>query len=507
MKPSPPVLAAFGVALAARLVLIQQYPVNLGLDGFQRWAGRDYWLVQGWLPATQMVVWAVAELGGSFLAARVAMAVVASLAIGAGAMVAEAVAGRVGAWLFLGAATFGPFLLWGTALYQEGTFLLFLFGGLALALRGHPRLGDLVIGAVGLVRYEGWPLVALYALWRRDPRALTAGWGIALWMFGRGVLGWTGHHASPVNYFSDWDGIVERFSLATWAGEVGWLAERAFGVGAFTIGGLGAAGAWIGRRRPEVLLVAIMALAQVALVLVWIAGLEQATYRMLVIPALLAAVPASVAVTWIHAKLPREWMRAGLVTGLVVLMGVGLVDASRVVRGEVRWTRPERAALDEMAGCPECRWYVVPRTEIGPRDRHDGCELLQGVSALRHGEDFFCDAWPAGEGREADVEGLVEWVDGGYRVSVRPPLVLPDPPAPTPEDEEDGPDVVASPSVPPAGGPVSARPVGAAVVTPPPGVSAGAGVAPAPAVSGLTPASSPPSGPGSPSAAPGPASP
>ena len=41
------------------------------------------------------------------------------------------------------------------------------------------RYADLLLGLLGLSRYEGWPYLLLYALWRRDPRALRASWGIA----------------------------------------------------------------------------------------------------------------------------------------------------------------------------------------------------------------------------------------------------------------------------------------------------------------------------------------
>jgi hypothetical protein len=419
VRPSPPVAAAFLVALALRVGLLVRWPANIGLDGFQRWAGRDWLLVQEWLPATQGVVWAVAKIGGGPLEARVAMAVVAAAATAAGAALVEAVAGRTAAWAFVAIGAYAPFLVWTTALYQEGTFLLVAFAGLALAATGRPRLGDVVIGAVGLVRYEGWPLVALYVLWRRDPRALVAGWGAVAWLAGRAAFGWEGHRSSPIDYFADWDGIADRFSWEAWGASMAWLGERAWRTGALLVLALGAAGAWIGRRRAEVVLVVATALVQIAFVAVWMVGLERATYRMLVLPVVLAGVPAAIAAAAAWERARATWARAGLVAALLGGVAYSVKEADDVTRGEMRWTRPERDALAAMAACPDCRWYVVPRTGIGPRDRHDGCELLQGVSTLRHGEDYWCAAWPEGAGGEALSDGVVAWDGKSYTVTTR----------------------------------------------------------------------------------------
>ena len=118
---------AFLAALAVRALLLAAFPDNIGLDGFQRWAGRDWLLVQGWLPGPQLLIWSAGQLGVGIFGTRVLMAVVASLAVAAGAVLAEAIGGRAAGWMFIAAGAFGPFTLWGSALYQEGLFLLVLF--------------------------------------------------------------------------------------------------------------------------------------------------------------------------------------------------------------------------------------------------------------------------------------------------------------------------------------------------------------------------------------------
>ena len=113
----------------------------VAFDGYQRWAGRDHILVQDWLPVTQALIWLTAQLGGDIYVGRLVMAFVAASAAGAGTWLAQSLAAeRVGpreattaGWAFVIAALFGPWSSWGTVFYQESTFLLVLFGGLALA--------------------------------------------------------------------------------------------------------------------------------------------------------------------------------------------------------------------------------------------------------------------------------------------------------------------------------------------------------------------------------------
>jgi len=407
---------AFLAALVLRVALLAEYPDNIGLDGFQRWAGRDWLLVQGWLPGPQLLIWAGAHVGLGVLGARLLFSVVSSLAVAAGAVVADAVGGRVAGWMYVAAAAFGPFTLWGSALYQEGLFLLVLFSGLALALRGRLVAGDLVLGALGLVRFEALPLLLVYGAWRRSPRALLAGGGAAAWGLGR-LLGWEGHAASPIDYFSDWRGLAARFTVAGWAEDVARLLVYAWDTGAtvFLVGaGVGLRDRLIGGR-----LLAFMAAAQLGLVAVWMVGLERATPRMLIVPTMLGAI---LAVSALARRFEGRWGRGGTVALLLLVSWVSSVNAWRAADVEARFTQPERMALTTMAATPGVQWWVTPRTGLGPRDRHDGCEILQGVSPLRHGVDFRCAAWPNDAGAVGMCGGTVTWVGDAYAVTLSGPL-------------------------------------------------------------------------------------
>ncbi len=401
-----PAAVAFGVTLALRLGLLAAFPGNYSFDGFQRWAGRDHVLVQAWLPVTQLVIAGVAALGGGVLSARVAMAVLAAGAVAAGVVVAGLFGGRLAAWTFFVPACYGPFLVWGAALYQEGTFLLVLFGGLALALSGRLALADVVIGLLGLVRYEGWPCIALYVAWRRDPRALVGLWGVLVWLGLRYGLDLEGHRASPAD-FDDWEGMGARTTLDSWSKDavrLFWAAFQSGGVTCFVAACVGIATAW---RRRGVLLVAAMGLAQVAAVSGWMAGLEAATYRMLVVPVAIAGLLGSVGAAVVWARLP-ERLRPALVLIGSVLVGVGLVDAWRANEAEVERIAPELELLAVMEAAPDCAWIVTPRAQLGTRSRHDGCEILQGIGDARHGDGFWCAPWgPAPRSTSACVATAV----------------------------------------------------------------------------------------------------
>lgn len=386
-----PVATAFLVGLGSRVAMIEAGPYNFAFDAFQRWAGRDHVLVQAWLPLTQAIIAAVAALGGDLRASRLALALVAALATAAGGWVAGRLGGRVAAWAWLVPASFGPFLVWGGTLYQEGTFLLVLFAGLGLALSGRVRLADLVVGLLALVRYEGWPCVLLYVAWRRDPRALLAFWGAGLWLALKLGLDLRGYAASPVD-FDDWEGLGARTTLATWLQDAGRLFVHAWNSGAvaYTVAALVAIR--LGWRRRGLLLLTLIGLGQVAAVSGWLAGLEVATLRMLVVPAVIAGVlgAAGVGLVW-----PRL---GGPVRFALVLYGLGMIaygqrDAWLDVQAEGGRIGVERRLYRAMLARPDCDWRLTPRRELGTRSRHDGCEVVQGQGALRHGEGFWCTTW------------------------------------------------------------------------------------------------------------------
>lgn len=393
------------VAFAARVAVVWQSPVPFSFDGFQRWAAREHLLVQDWLPATQALIIALAPLG--LTPTRLGLAAVAALGFGALALVAGRMGGRAAGWLLLPVALYGPGVAWTTVLYQEGTFLAVAGGAMALALHGRERAADLVVGLLGLVRYEAWPCLLAWVAWRRDRRALIAGWGPALWLGAR-LFGAEGYAASPVD-FADWKGLGDRFRLDAWTADVVRFLGQALATGALPLWaaapfargrGAGLLGAWFG--------------LQLLATLAWIAGLETATLRMQVIPAALAGTLAAVAAGRAWARLDGTWGRPLLLVGAFAFAGFGLRAALNLARIEAARVRPEVEALDQLrATCPDCRWTIRPRRGLGTRHRHDGCEVLQGISTLRHRVDFTCEAWgdPADPGA-----GQITWTGRGYRV-------------------------------------------------------------------------------------------
>ena len=71
-----------------------------------------------------------------------------------------------------------------------------------------------------------------------------------------------------------------------------------------------------------------------------------------------------------------------------------------------RHNRWERALVKDIKLCPGDVWSMYPRIHNGPRSRHDGCEVVQGLTNLRAGEDFNCIQWGWG-GPEATL--VVTW--------------------------------------------------------------------------------------------------
>ena len=421
--PWLPAVTALGRGFVWRLLLVLQSPVAFSFDGFQRWAGRDHVLIQDWMPTTQVLIWLTAQAGGELLAGRVVMCLVSGLAAAAGTLLAQRLAAAEygerpalwAGWTFAVASAYPHWAAWGTVFYQESSFLLVLFTGLWLAARGNLRGGDLVIGLLGLVRYEGWPCVLLYLAWRRDRRALVALWGPLVWLAIRG-FGGEGHAASPVN-FADWEGLTDRFALEAWLGDVLGLARRLWAAGGWVWWSLGGVALWLHRRSSLCWLVAALVAAQLAATLAWVAGLETSTSRMGVVPVVMVAVLGASAVPAL-----ARWPRSGwaLVVALAALLGFQLVEGRDRMRAETRFFAAEADALEEMRRCPGCRWWVLPRSGLGTRARHDGCEVLQGISSLRHGKDFYCSSWIVDDraAASASTDGTVRWdeVAKVYRV-------------------------------------------------------------------------------------------
>lgn len=417
----PPPVAAFVWGMLARLWVIWLFPANYSFDAYQRWAGRDHVLVQGWLPATQSLVWAVAQLGGGLTTLFIVFSVVGALAHAAGTQVAQWLGGRSAAWAFVAFGAMGPFVAWSRVPYQEATFLLFLFGGLAAAGSGRLLLADLLVGAVGLVRYEGWAFLPLYVLWRRSPVALRAGWGVAVWLLLYAGLGLRGYAASPVD-FDDWEGLSERFHVGRWADDVGGFAEQAWAAGLVPVA---LASVWGGvvlwrTRRDDALLLGGMLAAQLGITLVWIAGLETPTYRMEAIPGMLVGLGAAVAVADLYDGVSDVRVRRGLQIAVAFLACTQVDESARQARMSVSMVAPERALIREIRSRPGTVWWIEPRADLGTRQRHDSCEALQGLlDDFRHGRDFWCEGWLTPEQivtHRPTCTGWIRWTDGAYEV-------------------------------------------------------------------------------------------
>jgi hypothetical protein len=269
---------------------------------------------------------------------------------------------------------------------------------------------------VGLVRYEGWPAVVLWLAWRRDPRALISCWGIAAWLLARYAFGVRGHAFSPVD-FDDWEGLASRTTLSSWLHDAWKWARMEWLSGGATVLGFAAFGAWWRWRDRWVAYMLLNLGAQLAALAGWLAGLEVATYRMLVVPTAVATLPAALGAGIAWERWPR--LRPALAVAMVAFLGVAFWEAEREARVEARLNSFERHAAKQMRlQCEDCRWAVTPRTGIGTRDRHDGCEVLQGTTGWRHGKEFVCMTWP--DAATHATTGTVTWTGMGYAVRVDP---------------------------------------------------------------------------------------
>jgi hypothetical protein len=421
------------VAFVCHVICIREYPWNFAFDGFQRWAGRDMILVQGWLPATQLLIYLVHLAGGQLLAVRIVLSLVACLGVWFGVRLAGHLGGPVAAGAMVVAASFGPFTVWTSTLYQEGTFLCLLFAGLSMAGEEKWLAADLLMGALGLTRYEGWPYVFLYLLWRRDPKAILSLWGITLWLFLYGVFGVRGGQPSPIN-IDDWEGLTDRFRPWNWLGDVLDLAKMGVNSGGITWMILGAVSLYQRRTLKILWLLSAMILVQLVITGVWMVGLGEEIARMLVVPGMLAALLAAPGIGALWGRL--RW--AGIAGGLW-MMGVGVFYTTSFVQNSAADdSSPERRLIEKMVQCEDCTWWMEPRTGLGTRQRHDGCEVVQGLSQMRVGQQFWCSRWiPEEQWPEARKKctGEIRWVkqangSGRYLVTEDARVVPTEPPGP-----------------------------------------------------------------------------
>lgn len=426
-RPERALLAgAFLSALAVRGHLIDAYPDNFSMDAYQRWAGREHLLVQDWLPATQSALHLVSSMGGGILEMRWMMALIAAAAVAAAAMLVRELGGVLAGWLFIPLSMFGPFLTWSTVPYQEGTYLLTVLGAVGLVLRGH-RLqwspdhrgwlaADVLAGLAALVRYEGWVFLVLYMAWRRDRRVLRAAWGAAFWV-GIKLSGAQGYAASPTD-FADWGGLTDRFSTHDLTRTLRKFGRHALDTWLPAVAALGVIGSGLlAKRRATGLWMILLLLGlQIAATVGWMIGLETATYRMQAVPGVLLGVLAAGGIGAILTDKPR-WISAVVLLACCGLMARFIPQAHNNAKRSTKSVKWERKLVKQMSACESCQWIITPRRRIGTRDRHDGCEIIQGLGAHRHGQDFWCSTWPGTPPFTATH--IARWRKGGYKVEAR----------------------------------------------------------------------------------------
>lgn len=422
-------LAAFVVGFVARATAVFAFPSNYSFDSYQRWAAREHILVQDWLPGAQFFLHTMHRAGLSLLECRLGFSLVGAAAAAMVPLVAAALcatepARRRAAWAGTLAACFGPFVAWTTTFYPEGLYALVLLGALALAFRGRLGVADVLIGAAGLVRYEGWLAILLYLAWRRSPRALVALWGPAAWLLARAVLGPQGFAASPVD-FADWNGAWARFDILRFIENANQDFVRARISGGLLCWGLAAFAAWRARGDSRALLVAAIWLGQLGFTFAWIAAIDSATSRMNALPVTLAWPLAALAVGEIASRLEHPALYA-LAAALAVRTGTEMVeDSTQRARTETQKRNGESRIAAHLDARPGTKAWVEPAMGLGTRHRHDGCESILGNLASLHGERMWCAAWvppPDAADLYAETNLLVRWSreTGRYLVTAHP---------------------------------------------------------------------------------------
>ena len=403
---------AFLTQTLVRLFIIWQYPYNFAFDGFQRWAGREHLLIRDWMPATQIFIYFCDSLGIGIVGTKILLSLLGSLAVASTSLITAHLYDRRAGQIFIALAFFSPFVTWSGTLYQEGTFLALSMSALAMALqlpKNKLWLADLVAGSVALSRYEGWPFVILYMIWRKDLKAGLALWGMATWI-GIKLTGVPSFDPSPINY-ADWEGMKTRFSWTEYFSDCLSYFRKGFLYGAMWI--------WIGalftikqafqKDRWLTVLLLLLLGSQCAAVLGWIAGLETVILRMLIIPTFLLSIFA--------AGLSRKWNFLYLfLIGFVIF---GFQQTKRQTKRNSREFRFERKLARYIEKCSDCQILVLPRKGMGTRDRHDGCEIIQGISNLIHPQDFTCDSWIEDVDKTLFTQ-QAEWIDRdiGYEIKM-----------------------------------------------------------------------------------------
>ena len=402
-----PIIIAL-IALVVRTALIAWMPDAYQFDAYQRWAGRDHLYIQVWLPATQILVWLVGKLGGTPLILRLVFSMLGALTIGMIVKLAFSMREDLGEnsnetdqkpsqhwlWLALPFVVFGPYVVWSSVPYQESTLLFFLIGGLLLH-RVKPELGDICIGALALVRYEGWPLIVVHWLLRRNLKAvLFSSWGMIAWLSIK-HFGWlTPYMASP-DSFSDWNELSSNFNprKAKHLARQLWLMFDSSAAGWFLLAATPMLTSW--RQwdyRHWMLFWAFW--GQCAALVGWLFSLGIAFSRMMVLPVMILAPLSILGLRWAWNRWKdTPWKRNIFCFALIAVSGWTVRDIYIDITSFNKHNRWERALVKDIKQCDGDVWSIYPRIHNGPRSRHDGCEVVQGLTNLKAGEDFSCVPW------------------------------------------------------------------------------------------------------------------
>ena len=408
-----PVVVAL-VALLIRLLCIHWWPDAYQFDAYQRWAGREHLYIQVWLPATQVVVWLTAKLGGTMLTLRYVFAVWGAITIGIGALLCRQIGGPKAPWFFLPMAVFGPFVVWSTVPYQETT-LLFLFFSALVVGRRYPKAGDILMGALAFVRYEGWPLIIVHCFLRRTWTSLLALWGMISW----GLIKWFAVltlHASSPDSFADWNDIGDSLNMADIIRLFRRLVVMFESAGSIWIIVSGVVFVFLRRRslQREHWMLLIAFVGQCAATIGWLLSLGVAFSRMTVLPSLFMGVLMACAYAYAWERISRKIRIVSALT-LVFLSAWTLRDARIDQRHLSKVTRWDRRLVQVINKCPEDTWAIVPRQHGGPRKRHDACEVVQGLTNLIAGRDFDCVSWSWG-GPEATLKARWDKDEKKYHI-------------------------------------------------------------------------------------------
>jgi hypothetical protein len=140
---------------------------------------------------------------------------------------------------------------------------------------------------------------------------------------------------------------------------------------------------------------------QMAALLGWVLSLGVAFSRMVVLPTLLLSPFSAMGILILFRKIQDKYQKQltrRVMSGVFGLLlfaftAWSLRDARLDLTAMNKHNQGEREIAQIMEQCSDDIWGMYPRQHQGPRSRHDGCEVIQGITMLRAGEDFNCLQW------------------------------------------------------------------------------------------------------------------